>query len=65
VDVVPGKYFYSIAEAAELLSRGRTKVYEAIATGELRTVKPDRRRLVPADALHEYAEKLAARGSVR
>lgn len=37
---------------------GRTKVYELIASGELRTVKIGRRRFVPASAVEEYVARL-------
>lgn len=36
----------------------RTKVYELIATGELRTVKIGRRRFVPATAVQEFVDRL-------
>ncbi len=54
------KLFYKPAEAAEILSQGRTKVWEALGTGALRSVSSGRARLIPADALIEYAERLAA-----
>jgi excisionase family DNA binding protein len=54
------KLLYKPAEAAMLVSQGRTKLYEAIASGELRSVKVGGSRLIPADALREYAERLAA-----
>jgi excisionase family DNA binding protein len=54
------KLFYKPHEAAELLSRGRTAVYQAMAAGELRSCSAGRSRLIPAEALREYAEKLAA-----
>ncbi len=37
---------------------GRTKVYELITSGELRTVKIGRRRFVPASAVEEYVARL-------
>jgi excisionase family DNA binding protein len=55
----PGaKLFYRVPEGAELLSQGRTKIYEAIRNGELRSIKVGKSRLIPADALSEYAAKL-------
>jgi excisionase family DNA binding protein len=41
---------------------GRTKIYELIAAGELRTVKIGRRRLVPASAIAEYVARLESQG---
>jgi excisionase family DNA binding protein len=52
------KLFYRPTEAAALLSQGRTKVWQAIGSRELRSIKVGRSRLIPADALREYAEKL-------
>jgi excisionase family DNA binding protein len=57
------KLFYKPDEAAAKLSRGRTKVFAAMATGELRSVRIGRSRLIPANALLDYAERLA-RGEV-
>ncbi len=54
------KLFYKPAEIVPLLSMGRTKVQEAIASGELRSVLRGRARLVPADALLEFAERLSS-----
>lgn len=43
---------------------GRTKIYELIGTGELRTVKIGRRRFVPAAAVEEYVARLEERSRV-
>jgi excisionase family DNA binding protein len=43
---------------AALGGLGRTKIYELIASGELRTVKIGRRRFIPADAIREYVARL-------
>lgn len=45
----------SIAEAARRLGVGRSLLYSMIGTGQVRTVKLSRRRLVPADALADVA----------
>ena len=42
---------------------GRTKVYELITSGELRTVKIGRRRFVPATAVEEYVARLEQQGA--
>lgn len=39
---------------------GRTKCYELLRSGELRSVQIGRRRFVPAAALTEYVERLEA-----
>ena len=51
---------FSIRDAGKVLGLGRSKVYELIGDGELRTVSIGRRRLVLVDsvkALVDNAEK--------
>jgi excisionase family DNA binding protein len=45
---------YRVEEAAEALRLSRSALYEVIRSGQLRTVKCGRRRLVPVRALAEY-----------
>ena len=45
------------------LHLGRSKTFELIATGQLRSVKIGRRRLVSEAALTEYIETLDAGGA--
>jgi excisionase family DNA binding protein len=47
-------------EAAEMLSIGRSKVYELIGTGELVSVRIGTSRRIPADALAEFVRELRA-----
>lgn len=47
-------------EAARALGIGRTKVYELMAGGVLRSVKIGTARRVPADALGEFVARLTA-----
>lgn len=47
-----------VPEAAEALRLSRSALYELIRSGQLRTVKCGRRRLVPVDALAEYVASL-------
>ncbi len=49
---------YRVDEAAAALRLSRSSVYELIRSGQLRTVKQGRRRLVPVTALAEYVASL-------
>ena len=55
-EVVP--VLYRVDEAAAALRLSRSSVYELIRSGQLRTVKQGRRRLVPVAALAEYVASL-------
>ena len=51
---------YSVAEAAEILGLGETRLKELLRTGELRSFKVGSRRLVSARAINEYVERMEA-----
>lgn len=52
------KQLYRVAEAAEMLSIGRSVVYELLRSGRLRSVREGRTRLIPASAIAEYVALL-------
>lgn len=54
---------YRVEEAAQLLGVGRTRVFDLIKLGELRSVKIGGSRRIPAAALDEYVERLLASAS--
>ncbi|WP_132430618.1 excisionase family DNA-binding protein [Pseudonocardia endophytica] len=56
-DAVP-KALYSVDEAAVLLSQSRSRLYELLRSGRLRSVHEGRTRLIPAGAINAYVELL-------
>lgn len=50
------KLAYSIPEAANAISIGRSKLYELIAEGRIETRKIGRRTVIPAASLHRLLE---------
>jgi len=49
------KVLLKVEEAAELLSLGRSAVYEAIRVGRLESVTVGRSRRVPSEAITRFA----------
>ena len=48
---------YTIAEAAHSLSLGRSTIYKLIGSGDLQAIRIGGRRLIPAQALHDFLSK--------
>lgn len=48
------KLLLTVPEAAHLLSIGRSRTYELILTGALRSLRIGRRRLIPREALDAF-----------
>lgn len=56
----PKRLLLSLADAAEVLSMKRTSMYELISRGDVVSVKIGKRRLVTAESLEAYVERLTA-----
>lgn len=48
----------TVEDAAQALALGRTKVYELVESGALRSVKIGRSRRIPVQALHEFVLRI-------
>ncbi len=54
----------TVEEASyELGGISRSKTYELLRSGDLKSVQIGRRRLIPKDALIDYAQHLSDKGS--
>lgn len=54
------KRLFSVENVMQMCGIGRTKVYEEMDSGRLRSVKIGRRRMVSAAALDEFISELEA-----
>jgi excisionase family DNA binding protein len=52
------KFGYTVEEAVEATTIGRSKLYELIASGEIESITIGRRRVIPADALRRFMDGL-------
>jgi excisionase family DNA binding protein len=59
-EVIAGRLLLRPEEVAKALCVGRTRVFELIRTGELRSVKIGKSRRIPTDAVTEYLSGLGA-----
>ena len=55
---------YTIKEAVEVSRIGRTKLYEAIGSGNLKVIKSGRRTLIRADELKSFLNRLTNTAAV-
>ena len=53
------KAAYSIPEAVQITGVGRSRLYQEIESGRLRSVKVGRRTLIPANAIDEWLAALS------
>ena len=54
------KLLYRPKEAAKVLGIGRTRIFDLIRSGELRSLKRNGYRFITADALRDYVRQLEA-----
>lgn len=55
---VPSQLLLTPEEAAKALRISRSKLYELLRAGTIESVRIDRLRRVPIQALHDYVEQL-------
>jgi excisionase family DNA binding protein len=59
----PGKKLHPVDTVVERLGIGRTQVFALMASGEIRSVKIGKRRLVSEAALCEFIDRLDAQAA--
>jgi excisionase family DNA binding protein len=47
----------SVKEATQIIGIGRSRLYQIINAGELRTIRIGKRRLVPVDAIRDFVAR--------
>lgn len=50
---------YRVEQVAELMQLGRTRIYEMIARGELRSIRVGSARRIPESALAEWLDRVS------
>jgi excisionase family DNA binding protein len=60
-----GKILLTVPEAAAALAISRSKLYELLAAGLIRSVRIDGSRRVPVEALEAYVARLLDREAAR
>jgi excisionase family DNA binding protein len=58
----PERMAYRVHEAAEVLAISRSRFYELVAEGRIRTLKEGARTLVRRSELERYLDELDVRG---
>ena len=48
----------SVPQAAKMIGRGHSKIYDLIGEGRIHAVKSDNRTLITVESLHEYVRSL-------
>ena len=59
-DLSQNRLLYRVERAAELCDMGRSKFWDLVMSGQIRSVKIGRSRRIPADALDAFIKHLDA-----
>lgn len=60
MDNSPQRILYRVERAADLCDMGRSKFWDLVMSGEIRSLKIGRARRIPADALQEFIDRKLA-----
>lgn len=62
-EATPALKVYSVDDIRKVVPLGRTSIYDAIASGALRTFKVGRRRFATVDAVDDWIARMEAEGA--
>lgn len=62
MDTDTGQLLFRPEESAEMLRVSRSRLFELLASGELRSVQIGRSRRIPREALESYVRQLVGSG---
>jgi excisionase family DNA binding protein len=54
---VPAKLLYDVSEVSALLGASRSKLYQYLLDGRLKSITIGRRRKIPPQAIHDFIER--------
>lgn len=58
------RQLFSVQEGMDRTGLGRSNFFNKLASGEIKSIKVGKRRLIPDTAIDEYIERLEAQASL-